>query len=95
MGHVSSGLMRPIEIAPSVLPADFAKLGEEVAALEGASNRLIDVEALSEQDLKTLEGYYSELAELAGKHTNLAESHSVEEARERHSTKLRPRRTAR
>ncbi|MCU1488076.1 MAG: rpe [Actinomycetia bacterium] len=28
--------MRPIEIAPSVLPADFAKLGEEVAALEDA-----------------------------------------------------------
>src|SRR2546423_14849299 len=28
--------MPPIEIAPSVLPADFAKLGEEVAALEDA-----------------------------------------------------------
>src|SRR4051794_20891153 len=28
--------MRPIEIAPSVLPADFARLGEEVAALEDA-----------------------------------------------------------
>jgi ribulose-phosphate 3-epimerase len=27
---------RPIEIAPSVLPADFARLGEEVAALEEA-----------------------------------------------------------
>jgi ribulose-phosphate 3-epimerase len=27
---------RPIEIAPSVLPADFARLGEEVAALEKA-----------------------------------------------------------
>jgi ribulose-phosphate 3-epimerase len=29
-------MARPIEIAPSVLPADFAKLGEEVAALEAA-----------------------------------------------------------
>jgi ribulose-phosphate 3-epimerase len=28
--------MRPIEIAPSVLPADFARLGEECAALEKA-----------------------------------------------------------
>jgi len=28
--------VRPIEIAPSVLPADFARLGEEVAALEAA-----------------------------------------------------------
>jgi ribulose-phosphate 3-epimerase len=27
---------RPIEIAPSVLPVDFSKLGEEVAALEAA-----------------------------------------------------------
>jgi ribulose-phosphate 3-epimerase len=30
------GTDRPIEIAPSVLPADFARLGEEVAALEEA-----------------------------------------------------------
>jgi len=30
------GTDRTIEIAPSVLPADFAKLGEEVAALEAA-----------------------------------------------------------
>jgi len=30
------GTDRAIEIAPSVLPADFAKLGEEVAALEAA-----------------------------------------------------------
>ncbi len=29
-------MSRPIEIAPSVLPADFAKLGEEVAALQAA-----------------------------------------------------------
>ena len=29
-------MSRPIEIAPSVLPADFSKLGEEVAALEAA-----------------------------------------------------------
>jgi len=30
------GSDRPIEIAPSVLPADFARLGEEVAALQAA-----------------------------------------------------------
>lgn len=29
-------MSRPIEIAPSVLPADFARLGEEVTALEAA-----------------------------------------------------------
>lgn len=32
---------RPIQIAPSVLPADFARLGEEVAALEAAGVDLI------------------------------------------------------
>ena len=29
-------MARPIQIVPSVLPADFSKLGEEVAALEAA-----------------------------------------------------------
>src|SRR5688500_1074551 len=36
------------------------KLNEIVAALEGASNRLIDVEDLSEQDLKILHNHYRE-----------------------------------
>jgi low affinity Fe/Cu permease len=70
------------------------KLNEIVAALSGASNRLIDVEALSEEDLKTLECHYGELAKLAGKEADLSQSHSVEEARERHSNKRRGRRKA-
>ena len=70
------------------------KLNEIVAALDGASNRLIEVEALSEKDLQTLECYYGELAELARKEGDLAHSHSVEEARQRHSNKQRPRRRA-
>ncbi len=37
----SAGMSRPIQIAPSVLPADFARLGEEVAALEAAGVDLI------------------------------------------------------
>ena len=32
----SHGPRRPIEIAPSVLPVDFSRLGDEVAALEAA-----------------------------------------------------------
>jgi ribulose-phosphate 3-epimerase len=32
----SNGSRRPIEIAPSVLPVDFSRLGDEVAALEAA-----------------------------------------------------------
>src|SRR5437867_7647264 len=59
------------------------KLNELVAAMQGASNRLIDVQAFSEQDLQTLETYYGELASLARKSGNVTESHSVEEARAR------------
>jgi low affinity Fe/Cu permease len=66
------------------------KLNEIVAALEGASNRLIEVEAMSEDDLQTLRKHYAELAELARNSIDVTESHSVEEARERHSQKNRP-----
>ena len=48
------------------------KLNEMVAALEGASNRLIDVEALSEKELAQLHRHYSELAALAGRSTTSA-----------------------
>src|SRR6476620_5064652 len=41
------------------------KLNELLAVTEGASNRLIDVEALSEQELQTLAKYFSELVKLA------------------------------
>ena len=68
------------------------KLNELVAAVRGASNRLIDVEALSEEELRTLERYYGELAALARKEADFARSHSVEEARSRHLEKLQDRR---
>ena len=63
------------------------KLNELVAALEGASNRMVDVEALSETELRTLERHFGELARLARADANIAQSHSVEEARRRHSLK--------
>jgi len=65
------------------------KLNELVAAMEGASNRVIDVEGLTEQELAVLESHYSELARLAGKDANVSRSHSVEEARHRHAQKKR------
>jgi low affinity Fe/Cu permease len=70
------------------------KLNEIVAAMQGSSNRLIDVEALSEQELATLHRYYGELAKLARKDSDVTDSHSVEEARELHTTKLSARRGA-
>ena len=64
------------------------KLNELVSAMQGASNRLIDVEALSEKDLAALHRYYCELTKLAQSSSNITESHSVEEARQRHTAKL-------
>jgi len=64
------------------------KLNELVAAIQGASNRLIEVEALSEDELRTLERYYGQLAELARKESDVARSHSIEEARSRHRLKM-------
>jgi len=65
------------------------KLNELVAALAGASNHLIDVEALSEAELTTLHRYYAKLAHMAKTDVNLTESHSVEEAQEHHKRKLK------
>ena len=63
------------------------KLNELVAAMQGASNRLIDVEDLSEDELKVLHTHYEKLARMAKKDAKLTESHSVEEAEERHERK--------
>ena len=63
------------------------KLNEIVAALEGASNRLIDVEDLTEQEIKTLHKHYQELVKMAKKDLSLTNSHSIEEAAIRHQAK--------
>ena len=65
------------------------KLNEIVAAMQGASNRLIEVEALTERELAALRRHYHELAALAKQDSDLTKSHSVEEARSRHRTKAR------
>jgi low affinity Fe/Cu permease len=65
------------------------KLNEIVAAISGASNRLIDVESLTSAELAVLRRHYRELAQMAQKESSLTESHSVEEAVARHKAKLR------
>ncbi len=45
---------RPIQIAPSVLPADFSRLGEEVAALEAAGVDLIQWDVMDGQFVPNL-----------------------------------------
>ena len=63
------------------------KLNEIVAALEGASNRLIDVEDLTEEEIKTLHTHYRKLVGMAKQDIKLTMSHSVEEAEARHNLK--------
>ena len=67
------------------------KLNELVAAVAGASNRLINVEDLTEEEVRTLHEHYCKLVELAKKDVKLTESHSVEDAEADHARKLAAR----
>ena len=60
------------------------KLNELVAAMHGASNRLIDVEDLTEDELKILHAHYRRLVEMARDDEDMTASHSVDEAENRH-----------
>jgi low affinity Fe/Cu permease len=68
------------------------KLDEIVAAMQGASNRLIDVEDLAEDELATLQAHFRKLASMAKQDADVSASHSVEEAEERHQRKTGARR---
>lgn len=63
------------------------KLNELVAAVEGASNSLIDVEELTEEELDVLQDHYRKLVAMARREATLLTSHSIEEAEARHQTK--------
>jgi len=63
------------------------KLNELIAATEGASSRLLNIEDIPEHHLQVLHRHYAELAHLAKKDHDLTKSHSIEEANRRHSKK--------
>src|SRR4249920_3241548 len=56
------------------------KLNELVAAHEFASNRLVNVENMSEEDLKVIQKFYSSLSKITKKEESLQQSHSIDEA---------------
>jgi len=70
------------------------KLNEIVAALHGASNRLINVEDLTEGEVKLLHRHYGRLAQLSNEAGSLTESHSIEQAVTRHASKQKNPRQA-
>lgn len=63
------------------------KLNELVASNQTASNRLVDVENLTEEELKIISEFYHKLSELSRKEKNIHQSHSIDEAEERHAVK--------
>lgn len=64
------------------------KLNELIAATKGASNRLVSVENLTEDELCVLQKHYQTMAEITQKASNLRQSHSVEEAIKESTDKL-------
>jgi low affinity Fe/Cu permease len=58
------------------------KLNELLASQQGASNRLINVEDLSEEDIAKLHERFNKLSARLDAATDNGEQHSVEEARE-------------
>lgn len=68
------------------------KLNELIAANKGASNRLIDIEDLTEDELIALKEFYIKLSDLAEEDREIFTTHSIDEAKQNHNEKLRPRR---
>ena len=63
-------MARPIQIAPSVLPADFARLGDEVAALEKAGCDLIQWDVMDGNFVPNLT-FGPDVIAAARRHTSL------------------------
>ena len=57
------------------------KLNELIAASHDASNRLISIEDLTEDELEVLKKFYIHLAQLAKKEIDIFKTHSIDEAR--------------
>jgi len=64
------------------------KLNELLAATKGASNRLIDVEDLTAEELEVIKKFYIKLSRLAKKELDIQCTHSYEEAEELHLRKV-------
>ena len=63
------------------------KLNELIACEERASNRLIDVEDLTQEELEVLKKFYVKLSDLAKNADDLHTSHSVDDADDVHEEK--------
>jgi len=65
------------------------KLNELIAASGTASNRLIDVEDISEAEMVVLKKFYIKLSELSKKEEDIHATHSIDEAKVIHQRKTK------
>lgn len=63
------------------------KLNELLASHEKASNRMVDIEDLTEKELDQLHVYYEKLGELAAQDSDIHTSHSIDAAQRNHDYK--------
>lgn len=63
------------------------KLNELIAASSTASNRLVDIEELSSEELETLKKFYVKLSALAKSEADIHHTHSIDEAKTKHDRK--------
>jgi low affinity Fe/Cu permease len=70
------------------------KLNELIACNEKASNRLIDVEDLSDEELRLLKEFYVKLSRMSAKNKDIYSTHSLDEANVNHTIKSALKRKA-
>lgn len=63
------------------------KLNELLAAKKSASNRLIAIEELTEEELEEIKSFYKKLSELAQKDEESLDTHTQQEAQRNHELK--------
>src|SRR5438045_1867961 len=63
------------------------KLNELIAASREASNRLISIEDLTDEELDVLKKFYTHLAQLAKSEKNVFKTHSIDEAKRKSAIK--------
>lgn len=63
------------------------KLNELIASNKKASNRLIDIEDLTEDELEVIKAFYIKLSVLARKDNEIFSSHSIDEVHKVHQGK--------
>ena len=63
------------------------KLNELIAASRHASNRMVDIEDLTEAELDILHKYYQKLSDIAEADADIHKSHSIDQAIVRHRDK--------